>query len=392
MEQIDITLIGGGIIGLTTAYYLAQAHPHKSILLLEKNARLSEEQSTHNSGVLHSGWAYTPNSLKAKLCVQGNQLLQQFAKDHHIPYKATGKLIVATTKSELETLVFYHQRAIQNHLKNIDLLLPPKITALEQNVTGIAALYFPSAGIIDAATYCKKLEQLVKKQNTIILSQHLVTSITPTENSFILNLNTPTEQVQFETNILINTAGLNATSIGKMINLNFPFNISPTRGEYMKFNKTTRSDLNMSGLNVYPVPQPIPGMYDEHHQQKYTLGNHLTPTFDMQPDGSISLGNTVLVGPLTTSYNPTIPHHLQPKKSPQDFIQTLHNYFPSLQETDLQYDQIGIQAKLNGHSDFVIEQDHLHKSAFHILADSPGLTASLAIAQYFVEKIFLKNK
>ncbi len=391
MEQIDITLIGGGIIGLTTAYYLAQAHPHKSILLLEKNKRLAEEQSTHNSGVLHSGWAYTPNSLKAQLCVQGNQLLQQFAKEHHIPYKVTGKLIVATTKSELETLVFYHQRAIQNHLKNINLLLPPQIATLEPNVTGIAALYFPSAGIIDAATYCKKLEQLVQKQDGIILPQHNVINITPTENSFILNINTPTEPLQLETNQLINTVGLHATSIGKMINPNFPYIISPTLGEYMKFNKTTRSDLHMSGLNVYPVPQPIPGMYDEHQQPKYALGNHLTPTFDMQPDGSITIGNTILVGPLTTAYNPTIPPHLQPKKSSTEFIQTLHNYFPSLQESDLQYDQIGIQAKINGHSDFVIEQDHLHQNAFHILADSPGLTASLAIAQYFTEHIFSKK-
>jgi|SRR3989338_8539987 len=388
MEQIDITLIGGGVIGLTTAYYLAQAHPHKSIVILEKNKRLSEEQSTHNSGVLHAGWAYTPNSLKAKLCVEGNNLIQQFATVHHIPHQETGKLVVATTQRELDILNFYHRRAIQNQVANIEFLSATKINSYEPNLTGIAALYIPSVGIIDAASYCKKLEQLVTQHNGIILPQHNVTNITPKEHSFLLTLQTPTATEQFETNILINTSGLNATSIGKMINPNFPYLISPTCGEYMKFNKTTRPDLNMSGLNVYPVPQPIKGMYDEHHQQKYALGNHLTPTFDMQPDGSISLGNIVLVGPLTTPYNPAIPPHFQQKKSPQDFIQTLHPYFPNIQEEDLQYDQIGIQAKLNGYNDFVIEQDHQHKNAFHILADSPGLTSSLAIAQYFIEHIF----
>lgn len=382
MDQIDITIIGGGVIGLAAAYYLTNAYPKKSIVILEKNARLGEEQSTHNSGVLHSGWAYTPNSLKAKLCVRGNSQLKEFAKEHHIACKVTGKLIIATNHKELDILSHYFQRAMQNHVLNMNMLSPPQITDFEPNVRGIAALRIQSAGIIDAASYCKKLEQLVKQNDGIILSKHTVTSILPTEKSFILNLNTQKEPVQFETNLLINTAGLNATSIGKMINPNFPYLISPTRGEYMKFNKTTRPDLNMSGLNVYPVPQPIPGMYNEYHKQKYALGNHLTPTFDMQPDGTITLGNTVLVGPLTTSHIPNTPHT---KKTPQEFIQTLHNYFPSVQEEDLQPDQVGIQAKINNYSDFVIEQDHKYKNAFHILADSPGLTASLAIAQYFVQ-------
>ena len=391
MEQIDITLIGGGVIGLTTAYYLSQLHPTKSIVLFEKNQRLSEEQSTHNSGVLRSGWAYTPNSLKAQLCVQGNKQLQQFATVHHISCKETGKLVVATTQRELDVLNIYHHRAIQNQVSNIEFLSATKINSYEPNVAGIAALYIPSAGIIDAATYCKKLEQLVTQHNGIILPQHNVTSITSKEHSFLLTTKTLTATEQFETNILINTAGLNATAIGKMINPNFPYLISPTCGEYMKFNKTTRLDLNMSGLNVYPVPQPIPNMFDEHQKQKYALGNHLTPTFDLQPDGTIAIGNTILVGPLTSPYNPTIPSHLQPKKSAIEFIQTLHPYFPNIQESDLQYDQIGIQAKINGYSDFVIEQDRKHKNAFHLLADSPGLTSSLAIAQYFTEHIFPKQ-
>lgn len=388
MEQVDITLIGGGVIGLAAAYYLAKAHPTKSILVLDKNKRIAEEQSSHNSGVLHSGWAYTPNSLKAQLCVKGNHQLQQFAKEHHIPYTVTGKLVVATTQNELDILNIYHRRAIQNHVSNIEFLSTNQMTNLEPNVQGIAALYIPSAGIIDAASYCKKLEHLVKQNESIILTNHHVTHITPQDHSFLLTINSPITTQTIETNILINTAGLNATIIGKMINPNFPYIISPTCGEYMKFNKTTRPELNMSGLNVYPVPQPIPNMYDEHHKQKYALGNHLTPTFDLQQDGTIAIGNTILVGPLTTAYNPTLPPHLQPKKSPTEFIQTLHNYFPSLQESDLQYDQIGIQAKLNGHSDFVIEQDKQHQNAFHLLADSPGLTTSLAIAQYFVEQIF----
>ncbi len=392
MDHIDITLIGGGIIGLATAYYLTQAYPHKSIVILEKNARLGEEQSTHNSGVLHAGWAYTPGSLKSKLCVQGNEQLQQFAKAYHIPCKQTGKLVVATTPLELETLVFYHHRAIQNHLLNIDLLRPSQITSLEPNVTGIGALYLPSAGIIDAAAYVQKLEHLVKNNDGIILPQHTVTNITPQEKAFLLTIQSPSGTIQYTTNQLINTAGLHATSIGRLINPHFPYIIQPTLGEYMKFNKTTRTNLNMSGLNVYPVPQPIPGMYDEYGNQKYALGNHLTPTFDLQLDGSIAIGNTVLVGPLTSPYTPSPSNAPPTKKSPQQFIQTLHSYFPSLQESDLQYDQIGIQAKINGYSDFVIGQDAIHQNAYHILADSPGLTASLAIAEYFINHIFQKSR
>ncbi len=388
MDSIDITLIGGGVIGLAAAYYLTKTHPDKSIVILEKNARIGEEQSTHNSGVLHAGWAYTPGSLKAQLCIQGNQQLQQFAKTHHIPCKETGKLIVATTRAELDILNHYHRRAIQNNVPNIEFLTTQQIQSYEPNVTGIAALYIPSAGIIDAASYVKKLERLVTQNDGIILQKHTVTNITPQQNSFLLTILSPAGSIQYNTNQLINTAGLNATAISKLINPSFPYTIAPTLGEYMKFNKTTRQNLNMSGLNVYPVPQPIPNMYDEHGNQKYALGNHLTPTFDMQPDGSITIGNTILVGPLTPQYNKNIP---QPKKSPTEFINTLHSYFPSLKEEDLQPDQIGIQAKINGYSDFVIEQDHQHKNAFHLLADSPGLTASLAIAEYFTTHILKKE-
>ncbi len=377
MDSVDYTIVGGGVIGLAIAYYLVQKYPGKTTVVVEKNARLGEEQSTHNSGVLHAGWAYHPRSLKAELCAEGNRLLKQFALEHRVSYAETGKLVVACGDEEFEMLDWNLQRAIENRVP-VQVLTQKRLREFEPNVKGIAGLYFPSAGIIDAGQYVNILEKLVEEQNGVILRKHEVKDVISREEKFVVQVVSGGRDYEFSTHLLINAAGLGAENIGKMINARFPYEIIPTKGEYMRFQRGMRDEIGMRGMCVYPLPQVMEGSVDEYGEPKRVLGNHLTPTLGL--DGALS--DWVLVGPLRGDINVT--GHTRNRS---DFVSTLESFFPGICEEDLRYDQIGIQAKLKNKSDFVIERDGLYPHALHVLADSPGLTASLAIGMYVVERL-----
>ena len=152
--QHDIVVIGGGIVGLSTALHLIQTFPSFRILLLEKEPGLARHQSGHNSGVIHSGIYYKPGSLKAKLCVEGARAMIVFCQEHGIKHKICGKLIVATSEDELPRLQVLLDRAHANGLQDVRMLEPEQIQELEPHCRGLKGLHVPSSGITDYAAVC----------------------------------------------------------------------------------------------------------------------------------------------------------------------------------------------------------------------------------------------
>ena len=356
MSDIPITVIGGGVIGCAIAYELSSNY---EVLLIEKNQIPGENQSSRNSGVIHAGIYYKPDSLKAKLCVEGNKLLYDFCDTHNVPYSRTGKLIVATTSEEEKCLESLLERADENGVPGVELV---NASEYEPNVCAHSALYVPTSGIVDSASLVSKIRELSTEVN--FLDKSKVVWING-------NKVTLDSGETFETDLIINAAGLYAEDIAKLANPQKSYGLIAFRGEAAKF--YIREDTNVS-MNVYPVPRKVV----ENGETFQTLGVHLTPTLDL--DGELS--QTVTIGP---AYIGSVDREdYAHKADEQQFLESIFPFSPNLKLEDISLHQTGIQMKSSNH-DFIIERDGTMINLIGI--DSPGLTASLAIAKYVKELI-----
>ncbi len=390
MDTIDLAVVGGGVVGLSAAYHWGKRFPGQTVVAFDKNRFLGEEQSGRNSGVIHSGYQYPKDSLKSRLCLLANPRLKAFAAEHDIPHATVGKLIVATQEKELPLMQRLYRAAKEKGVA-IDYLNSQEIKRLEPNVHSLEGLYTKHTGIIDAATYVRKLAQAVERQEGVVLKHAKVEKVIPEGHDFILQINQDGEEYEARAGLLINAAGLFADQIGRQINPEFPYEIHPLRGEFMKINKKSRPELWMNGINVYPVPQPIPGMYDQWGNPKTMAGVHLTPTFSLAADGTAYVGNTVLVGPLSHLIESRSDYR-QNRRGAEEFHARVAPIFPSLQIEDLEEDQAGIQVKIKGYDDYVLQRDTLHPNAVHAICDSPGMTSSLVIGDYLVNDVLREGK
>ena len=157
----DCIIIGAGIVGLSTAHNYKIKYPKRSLLILEKEGSEAKHQTGNNSGVLHSGIYYKPNSLKAINCRKGYELMVEFAKEYNIDYDICGKIIVATEKNEIEILQNIYNRGVENGLKGLKFLNPEEIKAIEPNCIGLKAIFVPQAGIINYKQVAKKLVDIL---------------------------------------------------------------------------------------------------------------------------------------------------------------------------------------------------------------------------------------
>ncbi len=378
--DIDIAIIGGGVTGLATAYKALEAMPGKSVAVFEKNLFLAEEQSGRNSGVVHGGIYYRRGSKKATNCVLGNRELYSFCADNEVAIAQTGKTIVAMNEDEKRMLGSLLENGKRNGVSGLELISREEMQRLEPNVDGLCALYSPTTGIIDAAAYVKTLEKLVKKRGGMIFTDAEVETISPAEDRATLRIKQRGEEYYVMANYIVNAAGLHAEKIGRMINPDFFYKTQAWQGEYMTFNSNRRTELAMQGLNVYPTPKIIEGLFDENGNPKITLGTHLTPTFEYGADEKARIGKMVLVGPKGYMLDGTIRKPL----TRGDFVKDLKRIYPNLRTSDLQREMVGIQVKLIDYDDFVLEKDHRFPYCIHAIADSPGLTASLANAKEIV--------
>lgn len=281
----DFVVVGGGIVGLSTAYELQERYPGKRVLLLEKESQLAAHQSGRNSGVIHAGVYYAPGSLKAQFCKQGLQDMLRFCQQHDIAYEQCGKLLVATDAVELERMQALERRCLDNGIE-VERLSAAELRQREPNVVGLGALYVRDTGIVDYPAVCQKLGELVMSRGGEVRCGVKVTSLT--EHADNVGLQTCSGLIK--TAYVVACAGLQADRLvavtqlsdGSPIASQFSipnFQIVPFRGEYYRL-PALKSDL-VNHL-IYPIPDPdLP-----------FLGVHLTRMID----GSITVGPNAVLG------------------------------------------------------------------------------------------------
>lgn len=245
----DVIIIGGGIVGLAVALEITTRLPQLKLLLLEKEPRVGQHQSGHNSGVIHSGIYYKPGSLKARLCVEGAKAMVEFCRGQNIPLQICGKVIVATHGEELPRLEELHRRGQANGLTGLRVVGPEELREIEPHASGIKALVVPSTGITDYTAVCEKYAELTQANGGTIRTSTKVSGLRTLNEEIVVE----TSNATFATKYLINCAGLFSDRIAHMAGGNSDVMIVPFRGEY--YDLTPERACLVRAL-IYPVPDP----------------------------------------------------------------------------------------------------------------------------------------
>ncbi|TDP43293.1 L-2-hydroxyglutarate oxidase [Nocardia ignorata] len=392
----DFCVIGGGIVGVATAHRLLSAYPGASLVLIEKEHSLGAHQTGHNSGVIHSGIYYPPDSLKAQLCRAGAQWTKEFAAANDIPFEVCGKLLVATDSTEHARMLDLYERSIANGVE-VEAIDAAELSRREPGIRGVGALFVPATGIIDYAKVTAALAAQVQDMGGRIMLGATVESVVETDSA--VTVSGPGGAVVTKT--LVVCAGLQADRLARMAGIRNDFRIVPFRGEYY------RLPAERAGLVrtlIYPVPDPALPF----------LGVHLSPTID----GDLTVGPNAVLGLAREGYRKgsvngrdaldvlrfpgvhrvarthlrTGVRELRNSLFKRGYLAECRRYCPELGTADLLPHRAGIraQAVLRDGTlvhDFLIERT---PRSIHVLnAPSPAATSAMPIARYLVDQIQL---
>ena len=385
----DIAIIGGGIIGLSTALQISNAQPHLRLLVLEKESELGLHQPSRNSGVIHSGIYYRPDSMKAKTCVSGARKMVEFAQEHNIDYEICGKVIVATNQTQIPRLEELYRRAKANRVEGIEMIDKEKLLEKEPYAKGIKALWVPSTGIIDYPKVVRTYAKLIQKKEQEIRMNQSVKKIEIKKNQIYIDCNNG----EFSSSYLINCAGLYADRIASIAGAKLPIKIVPFRGEYYQV-KPSRENL-VNGL-IYPVPDPAFPF----------LGVHFTKRID----GTVEAGPNAILALAREGYKKnninfkdlleiiTYSGFLKLARqywqigmgeiyrsfSKDAFTKALQELLPEIRKDDLINGGSGVRAQaIDKNGKLIDDFSILHtERALHVCnAPSPGATSSIAIGE-----------
>jgi L-2-hydroxyglutarate oxidase LhgO len=365
VDQANILIIGGGVVGCAIAQ--AVASRWQDVFLVEQYPKLGMATSTRNSGVNHSGIYYPKNSLKTRLCVEGNRLTYEFCAKHNVPFRHCGKLVVAANSHEEPELAALKKRGEDNGVEGLRLIGAEEIRKREPHIRGVAALDVPSTGIVSAEELVHAYARVATNQGANIVTRAQVISLEPTGGTIRVGLRIGDEedsqQEKIEARCVINAAGLYADEIAALLG-NHSWKIYPVRGEYCEVRGPRASLINNL---VYPLP----------HADGISLGVHFTKT----------LWGTFLLGP-TATYVEGKDNYEKDRLPIAAFAQSAKALLPEIEESDLQLGYTGLRPKLappshKGIVDFVITRDPQVPQAIHLVGmESPGLTAAPAVAEY----------
>jgi (S)-2-hydroxyglutarate dehydrogenase len=393
--QPRIIIVGGGIVGLATAFKLGRSSPAFEITVLEKENSVARHQTGNNSGVLHCGLYYKPGSAKARLAVAGIQEMVAFCREHDIPHEICGKLVVAVDEPELARLRALHERGRQNGLQGLELLKPEAMREIEPHVGGVAGLRVPQEGIVDYPAVCAVLVKKIETQGGRVVTDAKVTGLRPTANGWLAW----TSQGEFEADFLVNCAGLHCDRVSELAGERREVRIVPFRGEYFKI-KPARQFL-VRHL-IYPVPDP----------QFPFLGVHFTRLIE----GGIEAGPNAVLAFAREGYRKTdinlrdlgdalgfaglwrfLGQHkrmcweeLKRSFSKRLFCESLRRLVPEIRMDDLETGGAGVRAQAMSPDGALVADFHFVRRAraLHVLnAPSPAATASLAIGEEIARQV-----
>jgi L-2-hydroxyglutarate oxidase len=394
MSSYDFAVIGGGIVGLSSALALGQRFPSAKILLLEKENVLAAHQTGHNSGVIHSGIYYKPGSLKARMAREGNLAMVEFCKEHGIPHDICGKVIVATDQQELPLLENLYQRGVQNDVE-VEKLSPEQVREIEPHVSCIAAVRVPSTGIVNYTAVCLKFKELIEEQGGSIQTGHRVEKIVSRDDAKTIS----TSRGEFSAKFLINCGGLHSDRLARMSGADPKAQIVPFRGEYYELIPQRR---HLVKHLIYPVPDPAFPFLGVHFTRMMDGTIHAGPNavlgfkregYRKQDINLFDLAEVLTFGgfwKLARKHARAGWEEIVRSCSKAAFVRSLQRLIPEVQAQDLVPTHAGVRAQAlldDGRlvDDFLIVRD---RQALHVCnAPSPAATASIEIGKAIANQV-----
>jgi len=388
-DRFDVAVIGGGLVGLATAYTVHRRRPEFSVVVLEKERTVAAHQSGHNSGVVHSGVYYPPGSLKARLCLDGRARLIEFATQERIRWSRIGKVIIASGPEELPALASIEAKAEANGVRDVRRLAPGELESRLPGIVGTAAVEVPSAAIIDYPAVARRLVEKLAAEGVPTRLASEVRGAVAGDGGWTLS----TSGGEVEAGFVMNCGGLQSDLIAEAMGMAPPVRIVPFRGDFYHLSERLRPRIPCL---VYPVPDP----------ELPFLGVHLTPTVDGEllagPNAALALSRegyregqwtlaelaqmALFPGSLGLArrYGKYAAREWLKSWSPAEFLESVRKLWPEVQEKDLVGRTSGVRAQAV-RPDGSLEDDFVllpGPHSLHVLnAPSPAATAAFAIAE-----------
>jgi len=388
-QRFDVVIIGGGIVGLSTAMHVSRAFPRLRLLLVEKEEQVGRHQSGHNSGVIHSGIYYKPGSLKARLCVEGAAAMAAFCREYSIPYQICGKVIVAANNEEIPRLHSLLERGRANGITGLKLLEREQLREIEPHCGGVGWLLVPGTGITDYGKVCEKYAELFVAQGGAVSTSTEVKGISRRAGETVLETN----RGPLGTRWVINCGGLQSDRISRMADAKTAVVIVPFRGEY--YDVVPQREHLVRGL-IYPVPDLRFPFLGVHLTRRIYGGIHAGPNavLAFKREGyrktDFSLGDTVETFAyggfwrMAAKYWQSGAAEFYRSFRKPAFVKALQKLLPEIEGADLVADGSGVRAQAL-RADGSLVDDFQFVSSENILhvwnVPSPAATASLPIGR-----------
>lgn len=398
MKNADVIIVGAGIVGLATALKLLEIEPTLKLIILEKENDIAKHQTGNNSGVIHSGIYYKPESLKAKNCTNGYNLLINFCNENNVKYEICGKIILATSENEIPIMKNIYERGIKNGLKDLRILNEEEIKKYEPHAKGVSAIYVPQTGIIDYKEVSRKYAELIQnKKGEIIFNQEVVDIKSEKDYSIVI-----TKNENYKAKIVVTCAGLQSDRITKLTHKNLNYRLIPFRGEYYKLKKDS---YHLVKNLIYPVPDPAFPFLGVHFTRminnEVECGPNAVLSFKREGYKKTSFNIRDTLDTFTwKGFRIVMKKHFKTglgefyrSYNKNAFVKALKKLVPDIEKKNLIKGGAGVRAQaclIDGTllDDFLFLES---KGIIHVCnAPSPAATASLSIGQTISQKILFQ--
>ena len=391
----DVAIIGAGIVGLALALEIVRRFPGVSLVVLEKESRVANHQTGHNSGVVHSGIYYKPGSLKSRLCVQGSKELLDFCREHDVPFEQCGKVIVATAAEEFLRLDELFRRGLGNGIKGLRMLSGEQIREIEPHAAGIRGIHVPATAIVDFRRVAEKYAELIVERGGMLNFNTEVTGLHRSGQTMSIE----TSAGAFTSRLVINCAGLQSDRVRLMADPERDLIIVPFRGEYYEL--APDKQYLVKGL-IYPVPDPQFPFLGVHLTRRIGAGVEAGPNavLALKKEGyskkSFSFGDVAEFASFGGFWRMASRHwrmsigEYYRSWSKAAFVGALQRLLPALTIDDLAQGGAGVRAQALDRHGKLVDDFHIAfgKGMVNVCnVPSPAATASLAIARYIVDRI-----